>query len=192
VPATYFAPQPPKHEQDLQNALARLGASHLRESPDVIPSEKLDELAAVVREALIGRAPRHLTALAPVLVNSAEHVAVLARRLAGTGLERRLGWVIENTGAALGQEIPDLTRGPLLRRYRSAEVSFESLLPWLAEYAPKEEPAPLVDILDPVVSKRSAEEVEASASPISRRWGILSSIQPQEFAAALRAAREDR
>jgi hypothetical protein len=157
----------------------------------VLPSEKLDELAAVVREALIGQAPRHLTALAPVLVNSAEHVAVLARRLAGTGLERRLGWVIENTRAALGQEIPDLTRGPLLRRYRTAEVSFESLLPWLAEY-PKEQPAPLVDILDPVVSKRSAEEVEASASPISRRCGILSSIQPQEFADALRAAREDR
>jgi hypothetical protein len=27
VPATYFAPQPSKHERDLQNALARLGAT---------------------------------------------------------------------------------------------------------------------------------------------------------------------
>jgi transcriptional regulator with XRE-family HTH domain len=191
VPATHFAPQPQKHEHDLQNALARHGATHLRESSGVVPSEKLEELAALVREALIGQSSRHFTALAPVLVNSAEHLAVLARRLVGSGLERRLGWVIQNTLVALHEEIPALPRGgPLLRRYRSAEVFLESSLPWLAEYAPKDGVTPLVDILEPVATKRTAEEVEASASAISRRWGILTSLQPKEFADALRAARE--
>jgi transcriptional regulator with XRE-family HTH domain len=190
VPATHFAPQPPKHETDLQNALARHGATHLRESTDVVPSEKLEELAALVREALISPSSRHLTALAPVLVKNAEHLALLVRKLIGSGLERRLGWVIENTLVALGQALPALPRGPVLRLYRSAEIPLEVSVRWLADYAPKQGSTPLVDILDPVVTKRSAEEVEASASDISRRWGILSSLQPKEFADALRAAHE--
>jgi transcriptional regulator with XRE-family HTH domain len=190
VPVTHFAPQPAKHEQDLQNALARHGATHLRESTEVVPSEKLEELAALVREALISPSSRHLTALAPVLVKNAEHLGVLVGRLLGSGLERRLGWVIENTLVALAQVLPDLPRGPILRLFRSAEIPLDASLHRLSEYAPKEASAPLVDILDPVVTKRSAEQVEAAASPISRRWGILTSLQPGEFADALRAAQE--
>src|SRR6516225_4309261 len=53
VPSTYFAPSNQRADLDLQNALARLGALHLRERTDVLPSEQLDEVANVAREALL-------------------------------------------------------------------------------------------------------------------------------------------
>src|SRR4051812_19664007 len=54
-------------DQALQNALARLGARQLRESPDVLPSERLREVDRVLREVLSSaESPRLVTALAPV------------------------------------------------------------------------------------------------------------------------------
>src|SRR5205085_1676215 len=52
----------------LQNALARLGAHHLQESSEVVPSDDLDNLVEVVDETLIRGDPRQTAALAPVLV----------------------------------------------------------------------------------------------------------------------------
>jgi hypothetical protein len=49
------------------------------------------------------------------------------------------------------------------------------------------------DILDAQVrSKATLQDMLASSSTISRRWGILTALQPEDFAAALRAARADR
>src|SRR5262245_20270642 len=47
----------------LQNALARLGGVHLQERADLLPSERLEDVNDVVREALIAGAARHITAL---------------------------------------------------------------------------------------------------------------------------------
>lgn len=193
VPATHFAPQPHKHEQDLQNALARHGAAHLRESTDLVPSERLEELATVVREALIGQAPRQVAALAPVLVRNSEELSVLTARFLGSGLERRWGWVIENTLVAVRQDLPALRRGPthahVARSYRRAEVVLETALEWLQfQLGPKLDSS-MVELLDPVaVSKRTLDELRASSSPISKRWGIITALQPQDFAEALRDA----
>lgn len=47
-----------------------------------------------------------------------------------------------------------------------------------------------LDILDPSIrSKRTLNEVKASSSPISQRWGIVTSLQPEDFSRALRDAR---
>src|SRR5688500_7806930 len=48
VPLSYFSGQAATEEKSLQNALARLGAKHLQESRDILPTEKLERSAAVV------------------------------------------------------------------------------------------------------------------------------------------------
>lgn len=194
VPATYFAPQMNTREQDLQNALARLGAPHLHESPDVIPREQLDEVASVVREALVSQSPRQITALAPVLVSNVDRINLrkLQLDLAEAGLERRLGWLIENTVAALREESPTQPPGPWRQPYRRAELVLgtfgDSLLDQLGRSAREAIP----DILDPdILTPKTRDEVRDSASSISQRWGIVTGLQPSDFVDALRAARVD-
>src|SRR6266542_4569294 len=61
VSVTHFAAER-KPSEELQNALARLGASHLQESQEVLPSDLLDEIETVVREVLFSaESPRHVT-----------------------------------------------------------------------------------------------------------------------------------
>jgi len=103
-----------------------------------------------------------------------------------SGVERRFGWVLDNTLAALKEEMIR-TRGPLVRQYRSAEAPIESALEWVSQHVGQVGHGP-VDVLDSIASKRTREELEAHASPISRQWGILTGVQPREFAEALRAA----
>jgi hypothetical protein len=62
-------------EAQVQNALARLGALHLQENRNVLPSERFDDARSAVRETLVrAESPRLVTALAPVLVANAEQV----------------------------------------------------------------------------------------------------------------------
>jgi hypothetical protein len=56
----------------------------------------------------------------------------------------------------------------------------------LADSAQPRRDFPL-DLLDPtIVTKETIEEVRASSSPISQRWGMVASLQPQDFVDALR------
>jgi hypothetical protein len=53
----------------------------------------------------------------------------------------------------------------------------------------QKQPEQIDDLLDPEVrSERGLEAVRNESSTISRRWGIVSTIQPSDFANALRAA----
>jgi hypothetical protein len=46
------------------------------------------------------------------------------------------------------------------------------------------------DVLDAGIrSKQTLDDVVASSSPISRRWGIVTTLKPEDFAEALRGAR---
>ena len=182
-------------ESEVQNVLARLGALHLQERADVLPSEHVEEVADAVREALAIGAPRILTALAPVLARHADRVNLnkLRTDLLDAGLERRLDWLVDNTVDALRRE---LAHGqpprPWAQRYRRALLVLETFATFVH---PNEPPgstpgtyAP--DILDPNIrTKQTLEEVKASASPSSERWGIVTSLQPDDFVHALRAAR---
>src|SRR5262249_44243414 len=94
VGASHFVIGTGDPDLELQNALARLGATHLDESEDALPSERLEEVHAAIREALVSGAPRLVAALAPVLVRNAERLNLvkLYADLERTGLQRRLGW----------------------------------------------------------------------------------------------------
>ena len=184
------------HTDTLQNALARLGAVHLQERADVLPSEQLTEVTDVVRETLIGaESARLLTALAPVLVQNIDRLNLhkLHAQLVEMGLQRRWGWLLENTLLALHKESVELSR-PWALRYRRAALLIEN---WLAAFRVQSEEQrttdtqPL-DIIDSNIRSRSTlDEVMATASDISQRWRIATSVQPADFAVALRAARAD-
>lgn len=182
VTASYFADEVPDRGAEIQNALARFGALHL-------PSERLDDVGDVVREALVApELPRLITAIAPVLVRNVDRLNLprLKLRLAEAGLERRLAWVVENTAEAIRNELPAATSTPWAKAYRRALVVLDAFLAPLGQE--REPTAP--DVLDAGIrSKKTLSEVTGASSPISRRWGIVTSLQPDDFVEALRGAR---
>jgi transcriptional regulator with XRE-family HTH domain len=189
VGVSEFVSGPDDHGPGIQNALARLGALHLQESVQVLPSEHLEEVHDVVREAVIDGSPRIITALAPVLVRNAGrlNLAKLQAELEVIGRSRRLAWVIDNTLTAL----QDLSRGSTdahewSKRSRGAELRLMLFLDYSASL-PRGRLA--LDILDATVrSRRTLEEVQRTASKASQRWGIVTSLQPEDFVQALKAA----
>lgn len=192
VPLSAFAPHAERDDTaELQNALARLGALHLQERDHVLPSERLEEVNDVIREAIVSGAPRLVTAIAPVLVRNADQVNLrkLDVRLAEAGLENRLAWVVENTLEAVNAALDGSLPRPWAQLYRRAVVVLEAF----AEILPaRSRKAIASDLLDAQIrTKKTLEEVRAAASPISRRWGIVTGLEPADFATALKAARVD-
>ncbi|HEX6242783.1 MAG TPA: helix-turn-helix transcriptional regulator [Polyangiales bacterium] len=178
------------HEDQLWNAAARLGASHLAESEDVLPSHHMQQVHEVVREGLVQvGSPRLLTALSAVLVARADELQLhhLEEQLARLGLSHRLGWLVDNTRDALqGLLSASPTRAAALRYRRAAVV----LSTWLEAPRPART-AQAADVLDADIrSAKSRAAAEQQRSQISRRWGVLSELQPEDFARAIGAAHE--
>lgn len=188
VPASHFLPPSRDEGAELQNALVRLGATHLHEIDDVHPEERRDDVGDTVREVLLTAAPRHLTALAPVLVHNLERVSLRKLRadLVDAGLDRRLGWLVDNIREAVRRELRGPLPRPVAQRYRRAEVVLDTFL-GVAFLAPAE--ASPLDLLDTTIASRETRrEVEEGSSAISKRWGIVTDLQPTDFVEALRAA----
>lgn len=178
--------------QQLQNALARLGASHLQESAGVVPADDLADVVTAIRETLVQGDPRLTTALAPVLCTNIDRVSLnkLYLDLEKVGLERRLAWVCESTLTALEsdllQELPR-TWAPRVRRAIVVLDAFLEPLNHRLESPSTGSPPP--DVFDPSIrSKTTLDSVQAASSSISRKWGIVSALQPRDFAQAIRAA----
>jgi transcriptional regulator with XRE-family HTH domain len=196
VPATDFASQARASESQMQNALERLGARHLRENPDVLPSEAFKETGDLVREVLIAaESPRQISGLAAVLVARADQVNFeqLHAQLRGIGLQGRLGWLLDNTVQAAIHEL----EGSLPRRwrlpYQRAIVLLQNALARVRGTTSARRVrwrSTAVDILDrDVRSEKTASALLAGGSPISRSWNIVTAIQLEDFVEALRASR---
>ncbi|MFC1679415.1 helix-turn-helix domain-containing protein [Elusimicrobiota bacterium] len=171
----------------IQNALARLGAAHLHETDEVLPTDRLRDAADVIREVLVApESPRHVTAIASVLVQHIPHLKIghIRGRLIGTGLERRLGWVLDNTKAAIERELEDPGLLPRVVRVKYGRALSYLSLPWVG---PPSSASPVEDIFDAdIASEESLARVREERSDLSKKWGILSVIQPGDFRAALR------
>jgi transcriptional regulator with XRE-family HTH domain len=179
-------------EAQLQNALARLGAHHLQEQSDLVPTEDLDEPAEVVREILLNGESRFLTALAPVLVSNIDGINLpkLYLDLGKVGLERRLGWICENTLAALRLALKDESSRSWAQRARRAEVVLSAFLDATPSLGPLRGEPTRLDTLDRSIrSKKTLEQVKGALSDISRTWAIVSALTVADFAESLRAAR---
>lgn len=191
VPIDYFSPAEAEGPDQLQSALARFGATHLFESAETLPSGLIKDASDAVRETLISaESSRQITALAPVLVDNIDRVNLraLKARLHETGLERRLGWVLENTLEALRGEQSRALPREWARKYGRAETLLKSFLSYDRPGAAPGEPD---DVLDrDIASDKSLAEARRESSEISRLWGITSRIKTDDFAQALRAARE--
>jgi transcriptional regulator with XRE-family HTH domain len=190
VPVAELDPIAPVDQRTrLQNELALLGAIHLRESESVLLGDEAQDVVAVLRDALISGDPRLVTASAPVLV---EHIdrGVLSRldlelRLAGRSL--RAPWLVDNVRAALRLQLAGRLDRKWVSRYRRAELVLDT---YLEGWSTPEAQGVHLDILDTNIrSKRTIEEVKARRSKQSARWGIVTGLQPDDFARALEAAR---
>jgi hypothetical protein len=157
----------------------------------VFLSDRLNEVAEVVREVLFtADSPRQIAALAPVLVRNVDRVSLskLRAQFIEAGLLRRLDWFIENTLEAVKQELTQPLPRNWTQLYRRAEVVL-SALPTL-ELVSRGGVAGVPDVLDPnILSKKTLEEVNSKRSAISKRWGIATDLQPEDFVEALRASR---
>ncbi|MHB2027012.1 MAG: helix-turn-helix domain-containing protein [Elusimicrobiota bacterium] len=194
VPVDYFAPKATLEQDQLQNALARLGAKHLTENDQVIPSDRLKAAINAIREALISaESSRQVAGLAPILVDHAGTLSLskLHTDFAELGLEFRLGWLIDNVLEAIGreEESKDLPREWRLK-YRKARVLIDSFTASWRNYPGAAGHPPDYAVLDPeITSEETLREVKAHLSPIARRWRIITEIKVQDFIRALRAAR---
>jgi transcriptional regulator with XRE-family HTH domain len=193
VATSRFAGGKQDPDSQIQNALAQHGARHLQESIEILPSEELEDVASVVRETLVAGAPRLVTALAPVLVRNADRLNLnkLYLELREAGLERRLVWVVENTVEAIHQELADAPPRAWAQLCRRANVVLGAFLTSItAAHEARPLLAAVPDVLDTTIrSKRTLDEIRASSSAISRKWEVVTGLQPGDFARALRAAR---
>lgn len=194
VPVSEFVDQAVAPTQDLQNALARLGATHLHETTSVVPSEQLDELVHVVREALVDGSPRFVTALAPVLFGHARTLNLrhLQSELARLGYERRLPWLAENILEAvrlLQEKIavsPRRFREHLPKRLVLQTSSLQLFLNYFdARFDALSSQPP--DIIDSTIrTPKTVEHVIRNGSEISRRWGVVTTLTPDAFVEPLK------
>jgi hypothetical protein len=86
--------------------------------------------------------------------------------------------------------------GRVLRRSKTASKELWSRTALVIDFFlnsiahPADSTAAAWDILDASIrSKKTADEVREAASEPSRRWHIITSLKPEDFAQALRAAR---
>lgn len=198
VPFEFFSPERAPAGSQIQNVLAREGASHLAESTDIIPSDRLKSAGSAIREALISAdSARQVAAIAPVLVAHAGQLNLsrLRNEFAALGLENRLAWAVESTLEAIKLESAQVLSREWRLKYRRAALIIEQFFrPWLITARPAghdpTQPAPY-DVLDPeITSPEGLKEVVARLSPIAQRWRIATGLETDDFAAALRGARE--
>lgn len=106
--------------------------------------------------------------------------------LVGVGFPARVPWLVENIHAALLLNKGGRSRAAARRWHRARTV----LGDFIARHPAPEPSTPArVDHFEPGVrSERTLAQVVASSSEISRRWGVVSELQPADFAGALRAA----
>lgn len=192
VDVSAFDISPPDRSGALQNALIRLGATHLRQVSDAQVTSEFAEPAVVVSEVLQEPvSARHLTALAPVLVRQADAIS-LARiqgQLSAVGRPNRLAWLADNVVEAL--EHSTAKQAPLSWRRQAARASVvlgEFVLRIGPLLQPPGHPGPR-DILDPDLrSPLSIERTWERGSETSRQWNIVSALTPSDFADALHQA----
>jgi transcriptional regulator with XRE-family HTH domain len=190
IAASRFIGNTDRRDQ-LQNALARLGASQLVEIEGVVPADDLFDVVTAIRETLVDGDPRLTTALAPVLISNIDRVALnkLYLDLQRAGFERRLGWLAENTLSALRPGLLNELSRAWSQRARRSEIVLRTFLAPLQNRLDWQSDGSPPDIFDPSIrSQKSLDAVQAESSDISRRWNIVTALQPQDFETAIRAA----
>lgn len=181
---------PADRDDELQNALIQLGAGHLRKVPGVVPTGRFSDPSEVVLATLLdSRSSRLVTALAPVLVKNIDDISLSGMQLwlRKSNREHRLGWLLENVRDALLVPPPG---ADIAWKRRAARVMAE-LNGELDHLPPRPDPGTAApDLFDPTIRSTRTRDLmwKDRAPPISRRWGIVSDLQPEDFQRALWSA----
>jgi transcriptional regulator with XRE-family HTH domain len=197
APLRHFSSAPTvSEEKQLQNAIARFGASPLRENRDLLPTEKLENATAVIREVLTSSAnPRQITALAPLIVKQPNSVGLNNLRLSflGVGRINRLGWLFESTLTAVKNELQaDALPRQWKDRYHRTAVLLENILHYPG-FTVRPFQKNSGDPLEPEVlqSQEAFEETKTSRDQIAKKWGVVTRIKTEDFVHALKGTREN-
>lgn len=198
VPPSQLLPEEGAATKQIRRSLIRHGAVNLVDDENILPSERLADVKEVIKEVLIAtESPREVAALAPVLVQNAgklsvEDLALDLGRLDGR-FNRRVGWLLENTLAAVEKEIESAPPHAWRVRCLRAKALF---IPELKTLQRKWDPIwgnripPQEDILDTdLISKQSIEEARGYRSQISHNWNVISRLQVSDFVHALHEGR---
>lgn len=196
VTIDYFISEKNDINSEIQNTLARLGASYLTESRTSLPSERIKNVSQAILEILSDpKSPRLVTALAPAIVydSSPSLLNSLRIRLQDSGLAQRWGWLLSNILIAIDHELDNKPAGLTKERaakYQTAEGLIKRSLSSLHLF-PGINIENNPDVFDPnIISEKSIKEVSTSRSKISKKWNIVTRIQPNDFVQALRESDE--
>ena len=194
LPIEAFLPRQ-NPEDEIQNALARLGALQLRELDDVVPTDRYQRVEDAVVETLAApRSSRFILALAPVVVWNADHLSLdqVNERLSRIGLAGRLGWLVEALEHAL--PLAAIAKGSewWKRRRRAELVLAEFRARPGAVRPPAEWPEAPTDHLDPQLRSMKSLYIEwHNSDALAKRWGIATDLGASDFARAVVEAVSD-
>lgn len=195
VQLDYFSAEKASTGSQLQNALAWQGATHLAESENVLPSQRLKNATAVIRETLVSAdSARQIAAVAPVFVEHSGQINLtrLRNEFAELGLGNRFGWAIECTLEAVRLESAQVLSREWRLKYRRAATIIETYIAPFIIISPTPNPdqSPPFEVLDPeITSPEALKEVIVNLAPLARKWRIATTIEVDDFVRALRGAR---
>ena len=183
-------------EAELQNALARFGAKHLRES--ILTSLSLryrdvNELILAVLSSPLSS--RHIAALAPVVLRQINTVLFgrLFTQLHELGQERRLFWFFEMLDTAFALRWQDRLTTLQKRGYRLAmrviTEEFELLLRQYQERHPSMEWRD--DILVRGTTSSQSRNDSTTRDVIAKNWRIMTELKANDFYKSLVEADEN-
>lgn len=192
LPLSYFANVERQDEESaLQNSLARLGAKHLRESPNILAPEKWDHPDHVIFEVLYAHpSSRLIPALAPVIVANIHKINFnkLSKLFFDAGLVFRLSWVEESTLKAINNRLEEpILPHHLKSSYRRAQAALTTVVLYqnhIQKNVPKEDTPD--DFLDPdIISNKSRELAKKERDRLAGKWRIVTRIKQKDFDEAL-------
>ncbi len=182
-------------EQELQNAMAKFGAAHLVEIPNIVVSETLLDVNEVIYEVLARAYHSRLIAhLAPVVVKNATAIEFLkiSDRLIPIQKQNRIWWFVEKTYDAVRERLLDNNFNKVWQKYyQDAERLLlrnkgagEALKAF--KYAPS-----LFDILDDeLISQGYVTKAKERSDDCAKKWGIITSLKTKDFYEALKETDE--
>ncbi len=190
LPIDYFVKKEPVSENSvLQNALSRLGASHLMEIPEIFVPEKYNHPNEVIFETL-DNAPsaRLIAALAPVIVKNTQRINfnLIERKLFDVDRQNRLWWVLESTSRSLQNRLKEVVLSRDIKLlYRRAEKTLATHILFKGHLEPKKLPQQKTiteDILDTGIrSEKTLNSIKLNLDPIAKKWNIITGIKQSDF-----------
>lgn len=177
-------------EQELQNAMVRLGAKHLREIPGVVISEKYLDVCEVVFQVLLQAPHSRLVAhLAPVVLDKAPEINFISlfHRLVPTEKQNRVWWLVEQVLNSANRRLAkDHLPKPQMKKYKTATlILYDNICigDAMKELRDRQD---IYDILDgEVVSVGHTNKARDRSDEVAKKWRLITGLTENDFYEAL-------